>query len=289
MKNSLTIAFIGGGNMAGAMLGGLLGNLCQPQDILVVDPSQATRSAWENKGVATAAAASEALSQYKVWIYAVKPQVMQQAIDASHRFLQDDTLVISIAAGLTTASLAGWLDQAEPARGTRLIRCMPNTPALIRQGITGLYAIPAVPASDRELAQKVLSSVGEVVWVDNEAQLDAVTALSGSGPAYVFLFIESLIAGGISLGLSQEQAQRLALATLKGASLLAAGSDDSPARLRENVTSPGGTTAAALNRFAQGDFAGLVQAAMQAANDRAAQMAQESAAAGQPAQDPGKK
>jgi len=289
MKNSLTIAFIGGGNMAGAMLGGLLGNLCQPQDILVVDPSQATRSAWENKGVATAAAASEALSQYKVWIYAVKPQVMQQAIDASNRFLQDDTLVISIAAGLTTASLSGWLDQAEPARGTRLIRCMPNTPALIRQGITGLYALPAVPSSDRELAQEVLSSVGQVVWVDNEAQLDAVTALSGSGPAYVFLFIEALIAGGINLGLSQAQAQQLALATLKGASLLAAGSEDSPARLRENVTSPGGTTAAALNRFAQGDFAGLVQAAMQAANDRAAQMAQESAAAGQPPQDSGKK
>ena len=275
--------------MAGAMLGGLLGNLCQPQDILVVDPSQATRSAWENKGVVTAAAACEALSQYKVWIYAVKPQIMQHAIQASHRFLQDDTLVISIAAGLTTASLSGWLDQEEPARGTRLIRCMPNTPALIRQGITGLYALPAVPASDRELAQEVLSSVGQVVWVDNEAQLDAVTALSGSGPAYVFLFIESLIAGGISLGLSQAQAQQLALATLKGASLLAAGSEDSPARLRENVTSPGGTTAAALNRFAQGDFAGLVQAAMQAANDRAAQMAQESVAAGQPAQDSGKK
>ncbi|HLU03398.1 MAG TPA: pyrroline-5-carboxylate reductase [Advenella sp.] len=289
MKNSLTIAFIGGGNMAGAMLGGLLGNVCQPQDILVVDPSQATRCAWDKKGVVTAAAASEALGQYKVWIYAVKPQIMQQAIQASHRFLQDDTLVISIAAGLPTALLSGWLDQAEPARSTRLIRCMPNTPALIRQGITGLYAMPAVPSSDRELAQKVLSSVGDVVWVDHEGQLDAVTALSGSGPAYVFLFIEALVAGGISLGLSQEQAERLALATLKGASLLAADSEDSPARLRENVTSPGGTTAAALNRFAQGDFAGLVQAAMQAANDRAAQMAQESAAAGQSAQDSGKK
>ncbi|AHG63988.1 pyrroline-5-carboxylate reductase [Advenella mimigardefordensis] len=289
MKNSLTIAFIGGGNMAGAMLGGLLGNLCQPQDILVVDPGEATRAAWDARGVVTAAVACEALSQCKVWIYAVKPQVMQQAIEATRPFLQDDTLVISIAAGLPTTLLSGWLDQAAPTRTTRLIRCMPNTPALIRQGITGLYATPGVPAADRQRAQDILSSVGEAVWVDQETQLDAVTALSGSGPAYVFLFIESLIAGGISLGLDQEQAQRLALATLKGASLLAAGSDQSPARLRENVTSPGGTTAAALNRFAQGDFAGLVQAAMQAANDRAAQMAQESAAAAQPAQDSGKK
>ena len=289
MENSLTIAFIGGGNMAGAMLGGLLGNLCQPQDILVLDPSPATRSAWQEKGVPTAAEASEILNRYKVWIYAVKPQIMQQAIQASRPFLQDDTLVISIAAGLTTASLSGWLNESNPSRDTRLVRCMPNTPALIRQGITGLYAMPEVPQSDRELAQQVLSSVGQAVWVDNESQLDAVTALSGSGPAYVFLFIESLIAGGIRLGLSEEQARRLALATLKGASLLAAESEDSPARLRENVTSPGGTTAAALNRFAQGDFAGLVQAAMQAANDRAAQMAQESASAARQGQDAGNK
>lgn len=289
MKNSLTIAFIGGGNMAGAMLGGLLGNLCQPQDILVVDPSQATRSAWEEKGVPTAAQACEKLNRYKVWIYAVKPQIMQQAIGASRQFLKDDTLVLSIAAGLPCASLCEWLNGPNQSQATRLVRCMPNTPALIRQGITGLYATPEVPQSDRDLAQQVLSSVGQAVWVEHESQLDAVTALSGSGPAYVFLFIESLIAGGVKLGLSEEQARRLALATLKGASLLAAESDESPARLRENVTSPGGTTAAALNRFAQGDFAGLVQAAMQAANDRAAQMAQESAPAASQGQDSGNK
>lgn len=288
MKNSLTIAFIGGGNMAGAMLGGLLGNLCRPQDLLVVDPNPATRAAWEAKGIPTAEQASENLSQYKIWIYAVKPQIMQQAVQASRAFLRDDTLVISIAAGLTTASLSDWLNEADATRSTRLIRCMPNTPALIRQGITGLYAVPTVPDADRELAERVLSSVGDAVWVGQESQLDAVTALSGSGPAYVFLFIESLMAGGMQLGLDQDQARRLALATLKGASLLAAGSEDTPARLREKVTSPGGTTAAALARFELGDFTGLVQAAMQAANDRAAEMARESAV-GSTVTDAGKK
>lgn len=274
MKNSLTIAFIGGGNMAGAMLGGLLGSLCEPQDILIVDPSEDIRSYWEQKGIPTAASASDSLRSYKVWIYAVKPQIMQQAIASSRDFLRDDTLVISIAAGLTTALLTDWLGHADPAHGSRLIRCMPNTPALIREGITGLFAMPAVPAPDRDLAEQVIRSVGEVIWVQDESQLDAVTALSGSGPAYVFLFIESLIEGGVRLGLDRGQAHKLALATMKGASLLAAGSEDSPARLREKVTSPGGTTAAALARFEQGEFSGLVQAAMQAASDRAAEMAQ---------------
>ncbi len=278
MKNSLTIAFIGGGNMAGAMLGGLLGNLCQPDDILIVDPNESIRSQWEQQGAKTAASPGDILGSYKVWIYAVKPQVMSQAIVASRAFLQKDTLVISIAAGLTTDLLSGWLDEQTPEQQTRLIRCMPNTPALIREGITGLYALPDVPAADRDLAEQVIRSVGEVIWVEQESQLDAVTALSGSGPAYVFLFIEALTEGGVRLGLSRTQAETLALATLKGASLLAHGSEDTPARLREKVTSPGGTTAAALARFEQGQFAELVQSAMQAASDRAAEMARSAAA-----------
>ena len=276
MKNSLTLTFIGGGNMAGAMLGGLLGNQCQPQNTLIIDPNETTRARWEAQQVLAQAAASENLARYKVWIYAVKPQAMQQAIEATRAWLQDDTLVISIAAGLTTETIASWLAGSErDPQGIRLIRCMPNTPALIRQGVTGLYAMPGASQQDRELAQSLLQSVGQAIWVENEAQLDAVTALSGSGPAYVFLFIESLIAGGIELGLTPEQARLLALETLKGASLLAASSEEPPATLREKVTSKGGTTAAALAVFEQGGLKDLVARAMRAANDRAAQMSQE--------------
>lgn len=276
MKNSLTLTFIGGGNMAGAMLGGLLGNQCLPQNTLVIDPNDATRARWEKQGVVTQAAPSDSLARCKVWVYAVKPQAMQQAIEATRAWLQDDTLVISIAAGLTTETIATWLAGADrDPQHVHLIRCMPNTPALIRQGVTGLYAMPGVSQEDRALAQSVLQSVGQAIWVENEAQLDAVTALSGSGPAYVFLFIESLIAGGIELGLTPAQARLLALETLKGASLLAASSEETPATLREKVTSKGGTTAAALAVFEQGALKELVARAMRAANDRAAQMSQE--------------
>jgi pyrroline-5-carboxylate reductase len=188
--------------------------------------------------------------------------------------LRPDTLVISIAAGIPSGTLARWL--GEPGRPwQRLVRCMPNTPALVGAGITGLMALPGVSEDDRAVAQQMLRAVGETVWVDDDAALDAVTALSGSGPAYVFLFLEALLQGGKDLGLNGEQARKLALATLSGATQLAALSPESPATLRERVTSKGGTTAAALAVFQQRDFAGIVRQAMVAARDRAAELARE--------------
>ncbi|SUV84695.1 pyrroline-5-carboxylate reductase [Bordetella pertussis] len=188
-----------------------------------------------------------------MWVYAVKPQHMREAVAGTRPWLRPDTLIVSVAAGIRADTLAGWL--GEPGQPwQRLVRCMPNTPALVGAGMTGLAALPGVTPQDRELAGQLLTSVGEVVWVDGDAGLDAVTALSGSGPAYVFLFIEALIAGGRAVGLTDEQARQLALGTLAGATRLAAQSDEPPAVLRERVTSKGGTTAAALDVYAQGDF-----------------------------------
>ncbi|MFQ6708522.1 pyrroline-5-carboxylate reductase, partial [Bordetella pertussis] len=149
----------------------------------------------------------------RVWVYAVKPQHMREAVAGTRPWLRPDTLIVSVAAGIRADTLAGWL--GEPGQPwQRLVRCMPNTPALVGAGMTGLAALPGVTPQDRELAGQLLTSVGEVVWVDGDAGLDAVTALSGSGPAYVFLFIEALIAGGRAVGLTDEQARQLALGTL---------------------------------------------------------------------------
>src|SRR5690606_39676829 len=206
-----------------------------------------------------------------IWVFAVKPQVMKETVARCKPFLRPETLVISIAAGIKSDTLAGWLGHEAP--WTRLVRCMPNTPALIGAGVSGLLALDGVSEDDKAVAQLLLKAVGEVVWVDSDEQLDAVTALSGSGPAYVFLFLEALIQGGIELGLSAEQSRKLALATLHGATQLAALSPETPATLRERVTSKGGTTAAALAVFEQQGFATLVQRAMQSAYDRAGELA----------------
>jgi pyrroline-5-carboxylate reductase len=270
---SLTIAFIGGGNMATALASGLAG-MCAASDIHVVDPSEAGLAAWRERGMSAAAAPDEKLRASRVWIYAVKPQQMREAVAATRPWLGEDTLVISVAAGLRADTLADWL--GEPGHPwQRLVRCMPNTPALVGAGVTGLAALPGVGQADRELAASLLQSVGEAVWVADDAALDAVTALSGSGPAYVFLFLESLIAGGLKVGLDANQARRLALGTLAGAAKLAAQSDDAPSVLREKVTSKGGTTAAALAVFEQADFTGLVERAMQAAAQRSRELAEE--------------
>jgi len=223
--------------------------------------------------VGTAAAPDEQLSSRRVWIFAVKPQVMKETVAQCKPFLRPDTLVISIAAGIESGTLAGWLGGDKPFK--RLVRCMPNTPALIGAGISGLLALDGVSEDDRAVAQLLLKAVGEVVWVDNDDQLDAVTALSGSGPAYVFLFLEALIQGGIDLGLDAQQSRKLALATLHGATQLAALSPETPATLRERVTSKGGTTAAALSVFEQQGFSALVQQAMRSAYQRAGQLATE--------------
>ncbi|ARP94089.1 pyrroline-5-carboxylate reductase [Bordetella genomosp. 13] len=274
MDNTLSIAFIGGGNMAAALAAGLADKVCPAGNLHVVDVNIDGHQAWRARGATVAAGPDEALARCKVWIYAVKPQNMRQAVADTRGLLGDDTLVISVAAGLRADTLAQWL--GEPGKPwQRLVRCMPNTPALVGAGITGLAALPGASAADRELAGRLLQAVGEVVWVADDAALDGVTALSGSGPAYVFLFIEALMAGGLAVGLDEAQSRQLALATLSGAAKLAVQSDDPPAVLRQRVTSKGGTTAAALAEFEQGGFTALVERAMQAAALRSRELAAE--------------
>lgn len=260
--------------MASALGAGLIGKRCGASDVHVVDIDPATLERWASQGVSTAMSPDSTLSTRKVWIFAVKPQVMKETIAACRPFLTPDTLVISIAAGIDSQTLSRWLGAADQPF-TRLVRCMPNTPSLVKAGISGLLALEGVSPDDRTIAQQLLKAVGEVVWVQTDAQIDAVTALSGSGPAYVFLFIESLIAGGEKLGLTSEQARALALATLNGATQLASLSPESPATLRERVTSKGGTTAAALAVFEAHQFSETVLAAMQAAYNRASELAVE--------------
>ncbi|WP_017523584.1 pyrroline-5-carboxylate reductase [Pusillimonas noertemannii] len=273
MNQELSLSFIGGGNMASALASGLIGKRCGASDVHVIDVNETALARWREQGVGTAAAPDEQLSSRRVWIFAVKPQVMKETVAQCKPFLRPDTLVISIAAGIESGTLAGWLGGDKPFK--RLVRCMPNTPALIGAGISGLLALDGVSEDDRAVAQLLLKAVGEVVWVDNDDQLDAVTALSGSGPAYVFLFLEALIQGGIDLGLDAQQSRKLALATLHGATQLAALSPETPATLRERVTSKGGTTAAALSVFEQQGFSALVQQAMRSAYQRAGQLATE--------------
>jgi pyrroline-5-carboxylate reductase len=266
MNKDLTIAFIGGGNMASALAAGLAGTICPAGNIHVVDPHAAQHAQWIDRGMTAAGAPDERLARARVWIYAVKPQVMREVIAQTRPHLSPDTLVISVAAGLRADTLAQWLG-SEAAPWQRLVRCMPNTPALVGAGATGIAALAGVNAADRSLA--------DVVWVADDAGIDSVTALSGSGPAYVFLFIEALIAGGLAVGLDPDQARRLALATLAGATKLAASSDEPPATLRARVTSKGGTTAAAIDVFEQAGFSAIVGQAMEAAAARSRELAQQ--------------
>lgn len=274
MAKELTIAFIGGGNMASAMASGLIGRHCQAGNVHVIDPGAAALQPWQEQGVNVAQAADATLAKYRVWIFAVKPQNLKQAVADCLPYLQPDTLVISVAAGISALTLSNWLSTSGQSF-TRLVRCMPNTPALIGAGASGLMALDGVNEDDRTLASELLSSVGQVVWVDSDYEIDVVTSLSGSGPAYVFLFLEAMIASAIRQGLSPEQSRQLALATLAGATQLAAQSSDSIATLRERVTSKGGTTAAALDVFQQREFTATVDMAMKAATDRAAQLSLE--------------
>jgi len=272
MKNNLTIAFIGGGNMAWALASGLADRLCPAGNIQVIEIHDETRQKWQSRGMTAHAAGSEALTRADVWIYAVKPQVLAEVVAATRPYLRPDTLVLSVAAGIRGATLAQWLGSAaEPWRN--VVRIMPNTPALVGAGTSGMAALPGVDQAGRGIAEAIFTSVGQVVWVEDDAALDAVTALSGSGPAYVFLFIESLISGGLALGLSAQQARELALGTLAGATRLASESEDPPGMLREKVTSKGGTTAAALAVFAERGFADMVQDAMTAACRRSGELA----------------
>ena len=235
-----TTAFIGGGNMAGAILGGLRRAGRDGATMLVVEPDAGRREALASAfGVATLGAASEALKAAEIVVWAVKPQAFEGAAKECEGKV-GGALQVSVMAGVRSDAIVA-------ATGSeRVVRAMPNTPALIGQGIAGLFARPAVTDEDRADATALLGPTGELIWLGNEAQLDAVTALSGSGPAYVFLILEALLDAGKQMGLSPQVARRLAEQTLAGSAALAAASPDSPSELRRHVTSPGGTTEAAI-------------------------------------------
>lgn len=274
MNHELTIAFIGGGNMASALGAGLIGKRCGAHDVHVIDINQDALQSWAEQGCSTATEADTRLSGRRIWLLAVKPQFMKEAVAGIKPYLRPDTLVVSIAAGISAQTLGEWLgNPGQP--WTRLVRAMPNTPALIAAGATGLMAGSGVSAAERDQAQLLFKAVGEVVWVEDDHALDVVTSLSGSGPAYVFLFLEALIAAAVEQGMSEDQARRLALATLSGATQLAGLSPEPLATLRERVTSKGGTTAAALDVLNQNDFSGIVRSAMLAAAGRAAELSRE--------------
>ncbi len=263
------LTFIGGGNMAQALMTGLQQRDFNMANITVIDPDSSKHAALQQAlGVHTASTLS-AEQLHEVIILAVKPQQLKAVASALAPWLQQQ-LVVSVAAGIRTADLCRWLNGH-----ARLIRTMPNTPAQIQAGITGAYALPAVTAAQRALGDALLAAVGEVVWLNDEQQLDAVTAISGSGPAYVFLLIEALTAAGVSLGLTAAQAQQLSLATFKGASLLAASSSTPVATLREQVTSKGGTTEQGLLSLRAHDIHAIMQAAAQQAAKRAQSLGDE--------------
>jgi len=266
----MDITFIGGGNMATALAGGLIGKGFAARSMKVVEVlPEARKRLTDSLGVATFETPAQAAPYGEVVVLAVKPQQMREAARAVAPHLGDE-LVLSIAAGIRLTDLGRWLGGY-----TRLARCMPNTPALIGLGVTGLYARPEVAPGQRAHAQAVLEAVGEVIWVDDEALLDPVTAVSASGPAYVFYLVEALERAARDVGFDAAAARRLALGTFRGAAELAARSPESPGTLRERVTSKGGTTYAALQSLeADGVKAAFVRA-VRAANERARELGDE--------------
>lgn len=269
------IAFVGGGNMASAILGGLRRAGVPATQFEVVEPFAATREQLTaSHGVSPQAVASSALQRCQLVVWAVKPQIFSEAAAATRPFLAPDALHLSVAAGIPSDSIARWLGSE------RVVRAMPNTPALVGQGMTGLFARPAVAASERAQIEQLLQPTGQLVWVDDEPALDAVTAISGSGPAYVFYYIESMIEAGVEMGLSPAQAHALAVGTFTGASALAAASPEAPATLRERVTSKGGTTHAAISALEAAGVKAQFKTAIRAAEQRARELAQEFGKAG---------
>jgi pyrroline-5-carboxylate reductase len=263
----MKITFIGGGNMASALIGGLVQQGLDPNDVRVVEINpEASASLTRAFALKTYPGISAEALQSDLIVLAVKPQQLG-AVAAELRPLLREQLVISIAAGVRAQDLSRWLGDYP-----RVVRAMPNTPALVRAGITGLYALAGVTAPARAQAEQVLAAVGACVWLTDEAQMDAVTAVSGSGPAYVFYFIEALEAAALELGLSPAQGRELALATFLGAAQLARSSADDPATLRAKVTSKGGTTERALQVMEQADVKGLICSAVRAAAQRSQEM-----------------
>ena len=266
------ISFIGGGNMAQALISGLVSCGVKPSLITVADPSSEAREQLAAKGLNTVDPTTDAKAAVigaDIVVLAVKPQVMKAVVSGFADVL-DKQLVISVAAGLSTALLSNMLGGY-----SNIVRAMPNTPAMIQMGATGLYGTDDISAEQKQLATAVMEASGLVMWVDNEEHMHAVTAVSGSAPAYMFYFIEAMVDGAVALGLDKEQASALAMQTMLGSAKMAMGSEDAPSELRRKVTSPNGTTQAAIESMQANDISRQIVEAMQACYDRSQALSEE--------------
>ena len=268
--NNQTICFIGGGNMAGSLIGGLIDDGVKPQFITVAEPDASRREELTNHfGVNVLADNVAAVNESDIVIFAVKPQVMKTAVLAlAERLSEKKPLLISIAAGISNSSLESWAGD-----DLAMIRAMPNTPALINAGITALFANSRVLPEQRDQAESIMCAVGKVVWVEDETLMDTVTAVSGSGPAYFFYFMEALEQAAIDEGLDGETARLLTLETALGAARLAIETTKSPLELRSQVTSPGGTTEAAIQILEHAGMSQILKLAVTTARNRSADLA----------------
>lgn len=264
------IAFIGGGNMGRALIGGLVARGIAPERITVSDPHLPTlQTLQESYAVRTTQDNAIAVSDADVVVLAVKPQQLREVVQAIAPLVQPRAaMLISVAAGIRAEDIQGW------ASGAAVVRCMPNRPALEGCGVSALYAMPTVSDQQRSLAEQIMQATGTTLWLEQEADMDAVTAVSGSGPAYFFLLTEILAEAGQTLGLSADISRELAVQTAYGAGYMARKSPDSPATLREQVTSKGGTTAAALNHMEAHDIRRIVTDAVAAAAQRSRELAE---------------
>jgi pyrroline-5-carboxylate reductase len=271
MENS-TIAFIGCGNMSRSLIGGLIANGVKTEKLLATDPSSEQRDAIAKQfNITTLADNNDAINKADVVLLAVKPQVMHEVISEMTDAVKGTSkLIISIAAGVKLESIASWLNDA-----IAIVRVMPNTPSLIQAGAAALYANEHTTETQRNTAEAMMRSVGTAIWLDSEEQMDAVTALSGSGPAYFFYFMEAMEKAAIEMGISEENARLLTIETALGASKMALLSSSDPAELRQQVTSPGGTTEQAINSFIQNKVDELIQEAMVKAKQRSIELSEE--------------
>jgi len=267
------IGFIGSGNMASSLISGLIASGHPSEQLWASDiNSETLNNLATTLNINTSTNNNDILNEVDVVVLAVKPQVLAEVAKNAATLVQKrKTLIVSIAAGINQHSLSQWLGEE-----TAIVRCMPNTPALVLTGATALHANGKVNSKQRNLAETILRSVGIALWVDDESQLDAVTAVSGSGPAYYFLLMEAMEKTALELGLNAETARLLVQQTALGAAKIALESAESPEQLRKRVTSPGGTTQQAIETFAQGGFSELVSKALHAAHDRSIEMSKQS-------------
>ncbi|MDX2416959.1 MAG: pyrroline-5-carboxylate reductase [Xanthomonadales bacterium] len=269
----MRIGFIGGGNMASALISSLFASHHNIDRVQVADPGEGAREYLQKRWPVTCyEQAADAIKGMDAIVLAVKPQVLPDVLNAIQDLVTDQQLIISIVAGIPTSQIAAHLRSRPP-----IVRTMPNTPALIGLGITGMYARVNCTLAQRELAQNLMESAGEVVWLDKESLLDVVTALSGSGPAYFYYLVECLRKAGTKLGLPAEVAAKLALHTAHGASVMAVQGDADVTELRQRVTTRGGTTQAAMEQLNAGNFEQLIDSAIRAATRRGQELAEDGA------------